>query len=138
MTIERQRQFVVYRGYDRDYAVRIPGTKKKVQDGQEFNFTETRPARGSFYGETIKVGTQRTTDEVTAISNDTLRVHVQNALEIDPEVAKEMGDLLTPQIVAKMTPQNRIGDIKGDKINDGLAFPPSRRVQTVFRYKPSK
>lgn len=138
MTIERQRQLVVYRGYDRDYTVRIPGTKRKVRDGQQFSFTETQPARGSFHGETIKIGQLRRTDEVTGVSDDTLNVHVKNSIDVDPAVARDMGDLLAPELVAKLTPQNRIGDLKGHKINGGFGFPDNRRIQTVFRYKPSK
>lgn len=138
MTIERQRQLVLYRGYDRDYAVRIPGTKRRVQVGQQFSFTETQSSRGSFFEETIRVGTLNTTDEVTVLADDKLGLDVKNKIDIDPTVAVEMGDLLSPDWVAKNTPVNRRGEIKGDKINDGLAFPPSARLQTVFRYKPSK
>ena len=138
MTIERQRQLVLYRGFDRDYAVRIPGTKKKVNAGERFDFTEVQPARFTFHGETIQIGKLRRTDEVTGVSDDTLNVHVKNTIDVDPTVARDMGDLLSPDLVSKMTPQNRIGDIKGDKINGGFGFPDNRRLQTVFRYKPSK
>lgn len=138
MTIERQRQLVLYRGYDRDYVVRIPGTKKKVNAGERFAYTEVKPASFSFHGETIQIGKLRRTDEVTGVSDDTLNVHVKNSIDIDPVVASDMGDLLAPELVAKLTPQNRIGDLKGHKINGGFGFPDNRRIQTIFRYKPSK
>ncbi|MFZ1619029.1 MAG: hypothetical protein WAT72_00035 [Microgenomates group bacterium] len=136
MTIERRRQIRVHSGIERDWTVPIPFTKRKIEEGKVLAFREESPAVASFFGETIDVGTTTHFYEVVVLDPESLGIKKTETLTPTVAFLDTMEDLSTEGLKPRQV-VDLSGVIAGHKIN-GIAFPTNRRLQTVFRYKPSK
>ena len=97
---------------------------------------EERPAVASFFGETIDVGTTTHFYEVVVLDPESLGIKKTETLTPTVAFLDTMEDLSTEGLKPRQV-VDLSGVIAGHKIN-GIAFPTNRRLQTVFRYKPSK